>query len=591
MRSFKLTLIYIALCVALLSPQRSAAQEFVPTKVEISTEKAKINNNVYYIHTIIKGQTLYSISKAYNVTIEQIKEANPSVTEELKTGSVLYIPDTSATPTLQSEKTSSTDEMEEMEEEAETGKKEEKDVKIGRPTDMTKYKEYRIRWYEDIEDVAVKHDVTVEAILKLNNLDRNSVKKVKRVLIPDEEYMEWFASFQKESEMGPESHEEEQEEEMMDNHNQDFEWSLNKFSSYTPFDKALITVILPFNISDENRGLSEHLGDFLSGITLASSMLNEEGKLDNIKINIVDINSYPSHWSMINSGVLENSDLIIGPISIRDLGPVSDYAARRNIPIVSPLDINTRSLLSENKKLYIFPPNPDSGVRRQVLKMKEGNTYPNNDRIIVIFEQGYDESDVVKDCITALNDEGMSYSAFSYNFLDGREMEQTFTSKLDSMNLNKVIIPSYNEAFVTDAIRNLHLVKKTKGYKVELFGLSKWTGFTSLDTDYYHQLNAHFQLPYYVDYNNPETKAMVERYNKTFNTEPTPFAFQGYDIITLFVEAMNRYGKGFEWGLLKEKYNLIQSDVKFTVTGQGCGIENSALRQVEYDRGWTIIVD
>lgn len=579
------------LCVALLSPLRLAAQEFVPTKVEISTQKVKISGNLYYIHTIVKGQTLYSISKAYNVTIEQIKEANPSVTEELKTGSVLYIPDTSATPALQSETASSTDKMEEMEEEAERGKKEEKDVKIGRPTDMTKYKEYRIRWYEDIEDVAVKHNVTVEAILKLNNLDRNSAKKVKRVLIPDEEYMEWFsASLQQDAEnQEPESHETQSEEDKVENH--DIGWSLDKFSSYTPFDKALISVILPFNISDENPGLPEHIGDFLSGITLASSMLNEEGKLDNIKINIVDINSYPSHWSMISSGVLENSDLIIGPISMRDLGPVSDYAARRGIPIVSPLDINTRALLSENEKLYIFPPNPDSGVRRQVLKMKEGNTYPNNDKIVVIFEQGYDESDVVKDCITALNDEGMSYSAFSYNFLDGREMEQTFTSKLDSMNLNKVIIPSYNEAFVTDAIRNLHLVKKTKGYKVELYGLSKWTGFTSLDTDYYHQLNAHFQLPYYVDYNNPETKAMVERYNKTFNTEPTPFAFQGYDIITLFVEAMNRYGKGFEHGLLKEKYNLIQSDVRFIVTGQGCGIENSALRQVEYDRGWTIIVD
>ena len=585
MRSFKLTLIYMALlCVALLSPLRLAAQEFVPTKVEISTQKAKISGNIYYIHTILKGQTLYSISKAYNVSIEQIKEANPSITQELKIGSILYIPDTSATPTPQSDKTSATsessatDETMEMKEEVEEAK------------EMKKYKEYRKRWYEDIEDVAVKHNVTVEAILKLNNLDKNSAKKAKRILIPDQEYMEWFASLQKDAEnQEPESHETHSEEDKVENH--DIGWSLDKFSSYTPFDKALISVILPFNISDENPGLPEHIGDFLSGVTLATSMLNEDGKLDNIKVNIIDINSYPSHWSMMSSGVLENSDLIIGPISMRDLGPVSDYAARRGIPIVSPLDINTRALLSENEKLYIFPPNPDSGVRRQVLKMKEGNTYPNNDRIVVIFEQGYDESDVVKDCITALNDEGMSYSAFSYNFLDGREMEQTFTSKLDSVNLNKVIIPSYNEAFVTDAIRNLHLVKKTKGYKVELYGLSKWTGFTSLDTDYYHQLNAHFLLPYYVDYNNPETKAMVERYNKTFNTEPTPFAFQGYDIITLFVEAMNRYGMGFEHGLLKDKYNLIQSDVKFIVTGQGCGIENSALRQVEYDRGWTIIVD
>ena len=39
----------------------------VPVPVEISTEKIVVEGKVYYMHQVEKGQTLYSIARAYSV--------------------------------------------------------------------------------------------------------------------------------------------------------------------------------------------------------------------------------------------------------------------------------------------------------------------------------------------------------------------------------------------------------------------------------------------------------------------------------------------------------------------------------------------
>ena len=69
------------------------AQEYESTPVTISREKVKINGQVCYSHIVLERQTLYSISKAYNVTIDDIYRYNPTVKEKgLQKNSILIIP-------------------------------------------------------------------------------------------------------------------------------------------------------------------------------------------------------------------------------------------------------------------------------------------------------------------------------------------------------------------------------------------------------------------------------------------------------------------------------------------------------------------
>ncbi|MDR0729611.1 MAG: LysM peptidoglycan-binding domain-containing protein, partial [Prevotellaceae bacterium] len=64
--------------------------------IERSTEKVRIDGVLYYVHVVKKGETLYSLSKAYNVTVEWITQANPELSEGLKVGRNIRIPVTEA---------------------------------------------------------------------------------------------------------------------------------------------------------------------------------------------------------------------------------------------------------------------------------------------------------------------------------------------------------------------------------------------------------------------------------------------------------------------------------------------------------------
>ncbi len=52
----------------------------------------KINGKEFYIHTVKKGQSLYMISKAYEVDINEIIKENPEVRDGIKSGQLLRIP-------------------------------------------------------------------------------------------------------------------------------------------------------------------------------------------------------------------------------------------------------------------------------------------------------------------------------------------------------------------------------------------------------------------------------------------------------------------------------------------------------------------
>ena len=78
----------IFLFVILISAPFAMAQ----VKVVKSTETEAIEGKRYYLHTVEQGQTLYSISKVYDLTIDEIYFENPEAREGLQVDMVLKIP-------------------------------------------------------------------------------------------------------------------------------------------------------------------------------------------------------------------------------------------------------------------------------------------------------------------------------------------------------------------------------------------------------------------------------------------------------------------------------------------------------------------
>lgn len=84
-----LTILTIVLAIYALHPQPVLAQVI---GVQRSTQTITKDNKSYFLHTVKRSQTLYSIAKAYNVSEESILDANPFARNGIKTRQSLLIP-------------------------------------------------------------------------------------------------------------------------------------------------------------------------------------------------------------------------------------------------------------------------------------------------------------------------------------------------------------------------------------------------------------------------------------------------------------------------------------------------------------------
>ncbi len=87
MRIEKISWICLLPLFILLSNDLSFSQ----VAVERSKEKVVISGVPYYIHTVRKGETAYSISKAYGITVGELLRENPSAQDGLREGENLRI--------------------------------------------------------------------------------------------------------------------------------------------------------------------------------------------------------------------------------------------------------------------------------------------------------------------------------------------------------------------------------------------------------------------------------------------------------------------------------------------------------------------
>ena len=80
-------------CLCLAAPKTNLAQTAQEQLNKIrSSEMDTIGGRVFYIHTIKRGQTLYMISKAYGVEVNDVIRENPQVKEGIKSDEKIRIP-------------------------------------------------------------------------------------------------------------------------------------------------------------------------------------------------------------------------------------------------------------------------------------------------------------------------------------------------------------------------------------------------------------------------------------------------------------------------------------------------------------------
>jgi len=554
-------------------------------QITVSTEKVNVNGEVMYVHKVKAKETLYSIAKAYNVTIDDIVRKNEVLKAGLKEGSIIYIPSkgtaVASTPLLAVEEVNKP--AQEIKQPL-PAEKTEQAVQENQNWELSKEnikryskKKHTVKWYETLEDIAAKYKVSQEDIVAFNNLKSYQVTKKQVLYIPNADFIALIAS-KKEQEPAITSEDIPDEKDAVKTDEQPVEYADWSFSKENE-----LTYILPLALND-TLGPNSNFMDFYAGSLLAINKFKKNGL--EYKVNIIDQLQFSSVDEIVASGKLDGKRFIIGPVRFSDIKKTLELTAGKSI-VISPMDQLAENLLEGHPALFQIPPT-NKAQQESILKLF-ANKCTANSNPVIIYEKGTRDTLLIRMAIDTLSARGIECTTFSYGLLEGREILGSMLAQMKPECNNLVFVPSNSEAFVSDVVRNLNLIHtnplEENRRNITLFGLPKWRNFEGIEVDYFHRMNLHLSLPYFVDYNTEEVKDFLMKYRALFNNEPTPFAFQGYDITlaTYGFEGNNNATSGASGSFLQLNFN-------FKRTSEGNGLSNTGTTDIAYNPDYTITV-
>jgi len=527
--------ILVCLCsVCMIAPSLGAQNNDSTSSVVISQDKVNSNGKLYYSHVVLNQQTLYSISKAYGVTIQEIYDSNPQLNLEkdgLKAYQIILIP--------VNEKT------------------EDKPQESGED-----YIVHVVKWFEILPIIAKKYNISKEEIIKANNLPNGNLEKGQRLRIPIKKMdtVVPVAPAEDIVEQAPVPDEEE---------------TIEKESPSPKTGKVNASLILPFNIGTKTNDNSL---DFYSGVLLAVKKLADEGISTDLSVYDITAGGLP-----VTVERMEKSDVILGPVSVEDISRVSEICPSGQF-IISPLEQKAAELANTQGNL-IQAPSPTITQSKELVRwLKE--EYKAGDKVIVFTEKNGKKTENDNTLLEEIASSGLEYSTISYGLLEEKAIVNTLSSRCSQSNRNHIVIASESEAFANDVIRNTSLMVHRK-YDMALYCPSKIRSYDTIEVGNFHSARMHVCIGYFVDYSSSDVQKFLLQYRALFNTEPGPFAFQGYDTAFWSIKAASMYGERWTRTIEGQLYRGLQSDFKAETLPSGSMV-NTVVRRVLYDTDLSI---
>lgn len=588
-----LILILTTLCLA---PLPLAAQAYKSAPVTLSKDKVTQNGKVYFVHTVQDHQTLFSISRAYGVTYQEIVDANPDSGTDIshgniRTGQILLIPQKEIPGAVAPARSVPSDQKP-----AETVTAAPQTAAQAKPqaTPQTtpipeEYTLYTAKWYEDLNMIAAKFNVSKEVLMAYNGMTSETITPRQRILIPAHpenvqipETILHPAVPEKTVASAGESEDILPEQEIPASGTDDdtLEDSAGKtgfslkdlFRKKQASDRISVGVILPFGAKGQ---INHSAFDLYSGMLLAVRDLAKGG----IKAELTVIDSRNAS-TPVTSSRLDACDLVIGPIAPEDLEKVLDLCPR-STAVVSPLDPKAVELARSHSN-FIQAPSPVDAQYDDIVDWLRSESLP-DDKILLI-----QEKDVEPTPLAAK----LAASGLNYTLLESGPKERASADRmaatLSPRQTLRAVIASDKEGFVNEVVRNLTLLSY-RGVNTILYAPSKIRTFDMIEAENLHRVQLHLSCSYFIDYDNPRIKDFLLSYRALFGAEPTQFSYQGYDAASYFIRNFATAERERErmTRLEDRKYRGIQSD--FLIGDEwGSGHVNRAVRRVVYGKDYSV---
>ena len=512
------------------------------------------NSEKPVFHTIQAGETLYRLSVKYNVTTQAICEANPGLsTENFRSGQVIIIPVQSD---LKPQKETPKPEVQEN-----------TNVKMNDWKDM-----HKVERKETIFSISREYGITEEELIAANpELKTGKLKRGAFLFIP-------YGKNDKQQQTESQPTTKELTNEEVFSQNEELKKDIKTIKA---------AVVLPFMAgTSTNMEEQVRMVEYYEGFLMAVDSLKKQGVS-------IDLYTYDTKGreatlnNILSKKEMKNMDIIFGPAKTQDIDVLATFADKNNIRLVVPFAPKVDEVF---KNPHIYQVNtPQSYLYSEVY---EHFTRKFSDSNIIFLNAGNgdrEKDEFIKGMKTELKNKGISYRDFTVtdNFYE-------ITTVMDTLRNNIFIPTSGKSTALVKILPQLTQIRRERpNYKMNLFGYPEWQTYTNDYLASFYEIDTYFYSSFYTNNLFPAAVHFTNSYRRWYSKDMAniypKYGMLGYDTAYFFLKGLAKYGNKIEENLSSIQVTPIQTGFKFERVNNWGGFINRKVFFVHYSKDYELI--
>lgn len=594
----------------------------------LATISLNAQNSTHFIHTVSKGQTLYSISRMYNTTVKEIIDMNPECVNKLSIGQKIKIRQVASSSTAEG---SSPDKKEEARYhtiqsgetlyrlsqmykvtpqeicEANPGlsisnfrsgevilipasKQQNAATPIAtqpktakRDTIPTIRTTHVVERGETVYKITRLYGITEEELRAVNpEIKKNKLKKKSVLKIPYSQ--KEIAEMRRKQQQAIEKEQSNAEvfkriEAMKD--------SIKRDDNFEGIRAALI---LPFLLDSYSPNEQARMVEYYEGFLMAVERLKRFGY--SFEIHTYDSGKESSSLApLLASGKLDNMDIIFGALYPKHNKELAEFAQKRDIPLVIPFTSKEDEIFS-NPMVYVV--NTIQSYFYSEVIDHFSVKFPNAN-VIFVSDNTNNKKEFVASLTESFKTRNIPHSTVTLGEVTDMETNEARLKELMKEEKQNIFIPtSSSEVTLGTLLPTLILLNNDTidlpDFK--LFGYPEWQIYAGNMRSQIYEVDTYFYASFFSHYTLPEANRFQSEYIRWYNRAPQNiyprYGMLGYDTGYVFLLAISKFGDEMPNRINQVSYTPVQTGFKFGRVNNWGGMVNKKIYFVNYKPDYTI---
>ena len=502
-------------------------------------------------HTIQAGETLYQLTLKYNVTVQAICTANPGLSaSNFRIGQVISIP---AQTAIQPAKENLSETA------AQTSSEKKTDWR-----DM-----HKVERKETIFSISRQYGISEEELIAANpELKKGKLKRGSFLFIP------YPASKQpvKEAEKTPARIPSNEE-----------LFAQNK-QSFKKIQNIKAAVLLPFT-EGKNRDEQMRMVEYYEGFLMAVDSLKRQG----VSVNLYTYDTKGKSdvtQSILAKEEMKNMDIIFGPAHAANVKTLAEFAEKNQTRVVVPFSPEVEQVF---KNPYIYQVNtPQSYLYSEVYehflrKFSKAN--------IVFLDAGTGQNEKAE-FIKGMKNE-LKTNQVAYKHISNSDTLKILAA-IDSTRENIFIPTSGKDLSLTRLIPQLTQIRRSyPNVDLHLFGYPEWQTYTQDYLASFYELDTYFYSSFYTNNLFPAAVRFTQEYRRWYSKDMAnifpKYGMLGFDTGYFFLKGLAQEGSQLENNLNRVQVTPIQTGFKFERVNNWGGFINRKVFFVHLTKDFELI--